>query len=191
MESLSRLDLSVFYWINHGWGRPWLDPVFIFFTEKEFFYIPIAAVFIFFLTKGGVKGRFMVLALVLAVLAADQISAHLVKPWVHRVRPCNALPDDRTPYGTSVSLSFPSSHATNIAAIMMVLGLSFTRWSWAFALWALLVGLSRIYLGLHYPTDVLGGFLLGAGLGWLSWRGSLFLRDRWEGRNIRLRKEAK
>jgi undecaprenyl-diphosphatase len=188
---LLHCDTSIFYWINHGWARPWLDPVFIFFTEQKFFYIPIAVIVLYFLTKGGVKGRFRVLALILAVLLADQISAHLIKPWVHRERPCNTLSDDRTPYGTSASLSFPSSHATNIAAVMMVLGLSFTGKAWFFIFWALMVGLSRIYLGLHYPTDVLGGFLLGACLGWLSWRFSLSLKGRWEGKNIQVTGETK
>lgn len=180
IDILLKGDLSLFYWINRDLGRSWLDPVFIFLTELKFFIIPIAFVIGALLTIGGRKGRLMVVALLLAVLLADQISAHCIKPWVRRTRPCNVLPDDRTPYGKSSALSFPSSHATNIAAVMMVLGLGFTEWSWAFALWAFLVGLSRIYLGLHYPTDVLGGWVLGAVLGWISWSLVFHVGSPWE-----------
>ena len=86
------------------------------------------------------------------------------------MRPCNALDGVLTPIGKSSAYSFPSSHAANMGASMLLLSLTFRRWAWAFGVIALLVGLSRIYLGLHYPSDVMGGYLLGMAIGYLVWR---------------------
>lgn len=71
--------------------------------------------------------------------------------------------------GPRSSLSFPSSHAANMGAALVLLLLAFGRWGWVFLPLALASGLSRIYLGLHYPSDVAGGYLLGAGIGWGVW----------------------
>ncbi len=112
----------------------------------------------------------MVLSLGVAILLSDQSSSHLFKGWVERVRPCNALEGVLTPVGKSSAYSFPSSHAANMGASMFLLSVYYRRWTWAFVSIALLVGLSRIYLGLHYPSDVLGGYALGLLIGFLVWR---------------------
>lgn len=170
MELLASWDRELFYWINHGWAHPFLDPFFIFWTEKRNFIIPAILVVVWMFWKGGSKGRRVIMALVLGVLLTDQVSSHVVKPMVHRLRPCVALSDARTPYGKTTSLSFPSSHASNIAGVMMILSLAYPGW-WRvlFVSVALLVGLSRIYLGVHYPGDVFGGYVLGVLLGMLAW----------------------
>jgi membrane-associated phospholipid phosphatase len=120
----------------------------------------------------------MVLALVATVILTDQISAHLLKQLVGRIRPCNALSGVLTPLGPSGSFSFPSSHATNMGGSMLLLSLAYPVWAWFWGLWALSVGLSRIYLGLHYPSDVLGGYLLGMAIGWGVW----MALQKWAGR---------
>jgi undecaprenyl-diphosphatase len=110
-----------------------------------------------------------VLALGLGILAADQTASHLVKPIVERPRPCNVLEGVLTPMGPRSSLSFPSSHGANMGTALVLLLLTFGRWGWVFLPVALASGLSRVYLGLHYPSDVAGGYLLGAGIGWGVW----------------------
>ncbi len=166
---LYSLDVSVFRWINEGWSRPLFDNFFSFITDIHHFYPLLLLLAFGLLWKGGAKGRWMVLALVVTVILTDQISAHLIKDLVGRIRPCNALPGVLTPAGSSAAYSFPSSHATNMGGSMLLLSLAYPVFAWLFALWALLVGLSRIYLGLHYPSDVLGGYLLGAAIAFGVW----------------------
>jgi undecaprenyl-diphosphatase len=168
-DFLYSLDVSVFRWINEGWSNPFLDKFFSFITDIHHFYPVLLLLAFALLIWGKAKGRWMVLALVVTVLLTDQISAHLIKQLVGRIRPCNALTGVLTPLGPSGSFSFPSSHATNMGGAMLLLTLAYPIGGWFWGLWALSVGLSRIYLGLHYPSDVLGGYLLGMAIGWGVW----------------------
>jgi undecaprenyl-diphosphatase len=88
--------------------------------------------------------------------------------WVsRRERP---EPMHERPHNTS----FPSQHASGAAAVALLVARRHPRWAWAAWALALVIGLSRVYLGRHYPTDVLSGFLLGAISSWLVLRG-----ERW------------
>lgn len=161
-------DKALFLSVNQGWSCPFLDGFFSFITDYRHFDPVFLALFLFLVWKGGPSGRWFVLAMVLAVLLADQSSSHLLKGWVERTRPCNALEGVLTPLGKSHSFSFPSSHAANMGASMLLLSLRYPKWTLAFLSIALLVGLSRVYLGLHYPSDVLGGYLVGMALALLA-----------------------
>ncbi len=163
--------MAIFRWINEGWSCPFFDSFFSFVTDIHHFWILIAVLLIYWVWKGGAKGRWLVFSLFLAVLISDQTASHVIKGLIERVRPCNALDQVLTPLGKSGSFSFPSSHAANMGSSMFLLSMAFRPWTWLFVLIALVVGLSRIYLGLHYPSDVLGGYLLGLLIGLGVWYG--------------------
>jgi undecaprenyl-diphosphatase len=171
LNALYQLDVAVFRWVNLGWSCPFLDHFFSFITSINHFWPLIAFLFLYWLWKGGAKGRWLVLSLIVAVVLSDQISTNVVKPLVERARPCNALDGVLTPAGKSSAYSFTSTHATNIASSMLLLCLAFKPWTRLFILIAFLIGLSRVYLGLHYPSDILGGYALGALLGYSVWLG--------------------
>jgi undecaprenyl-diphosphatase len=182
---LYSIDVAVFRWVNEGWSSPFLDRFFRFVTDYHHFLPVLVPFLLYLLVWGRAKGRWLVAALALALLASDQGSSHLVKFMVHRLRPCNVLPGVLTPDGKSSAFSFPSSHAANMGASMLLLSLAFRSWTWFFVLAALLAGLSRVYLGLHYPSDILGGYLLGLLIGWAVWTGKERLQ-----RAVQERREA-
>lgn len=165
------LDLDALNWINHSLGRPWFDSFWVMVTTVRTYILPGASGLGFLLARGGKRGRAVLIAVALSVLSADALSSRAIKPLVGRIRPCNTVSGLRLPDGTRGTLSFPSSHATNSAAVATVVSNAFPATMPYCAAMVLLVGFSRVYLGLHYPSDVLGGYLIGVLIGLLCWRG--------------------
>jgi len=161
--------VAIFRWINEGWSNPLLDGFFSFITDYHHFFFFLIPWTLYLLVWGKAKGRWLVLSIAVGLFIADQTSAHVLKPWIERLRPCNALSDVLTPAGKSGAYSFPSSHGSNMGVSMFLLAMTYRPYTWLFVWIAFMVGLSRIYLGLHYPSDVLSGYVLGILVGFGVW----------------------
>src|SRR5207302_802867 len=127
-------------------------------------FIPAALIAgILFVCKGGRRGRLFVLFLVLAIALGDGLVCNTIKKLVARPRPGIALADTRPLLGSTLSGSMPSSHAANWFGAAMV-GFVFYRRSWLLMVpIAATISFSRVYDGVHYPSDVIAGAILGAG----------------------------
>ncbi len=161
MSIFQRIDILVFRWINTDWSNPILDKVFSLFSDLPVLLVPAVILIVWLLVKGGKGGRVFVLKIILAVIVANEITELLLRPWIGRVRPCVALQGVHTPDGLLTSFSFPAGAAALIASVMFLLSIRYPRYKWLFMFLVIMVGLSRIYLGVHYPTDVLGGYAVG------------------------------
>jgi undecaprenyl-diphosphatase len=117
--------------------------------------------------KGGLKGKLAVVGVILLITFCDQFSHNVLKELFERLRPCNALDDIITPAGCGGTFSFPSNHAFNNFAAATFFFLLYKNLKWVLFISASLISLSRTYLGLHYPSDIFVGALLGILFGYL------------------------
>ncbi len=184
IERLLELDAAVFRLLNGTLHHPLLDAIFPFVTTQENWYPVLGGLFFAMIIWGGRRGRMAAAMLVVAIALADQLSCTVLKPLVGRVRPCNALPAEevRLLVRGSKALAFPSAHAANSFAMATVATWRFRRLAPLFFLIAAAVAYSRVYVGVHYPLDVIGGAILGVAVGRAAiWLIAAFVRvwGRW------------
>jgi undecaprenyl-diphosphatase len=166
-DYLYGIDLSIFYFFNHTISTPVLDKFFSLITNVNNWYVAYIILLLISIIKGGRAGRIVALGVLILIAFTDQVNSVLIKEFFHRARPCNVLPDVITPMGCTGTFSFPSSHAFNNFAAATFIVRFFPRLWGALFITAVLISISRIYLGLHYPSDVLGGAILGSVVGYL------------------------
>jgi undecaprenyl-diphosphatase len=175
IEFLYSIDVAVFRFFNVGLSSAIGDQVWPLITDYDKILvvrIVLIAVWLWLVIKGGKRGRTAALLLVLVLVCSDQLSSFVVKPLVQRLRPCHlvgaipVVPDVHLIVGCGGGKSFPSSHAVNNFAVATMFALYYWRIRYAVYAWAALVALSRVFVGVHYPSDILGGALIGALVGY-------------------------
>ena len=166
LGNLRQLDLWLFLHGNTVWVRPWADAVFLWLTAPPHRVLLLAGLWLLLFAFGGRKGRIAAVVLLVAVALSDQLCNRWIKVWADRVRPCFVIPETRLllPHQAR-SPSFPSSHAMNTFAAAMVLFEVGPLLGWTGLAVAALVSWSRVYVGVHYPSDVLAGAVFGVLVG--------------------------
>lgn len=173
MNELIALDQRLMLFLN-GSDSLYLDGVMKLFTGT-WIWMPLAVTILFILFKNNSFRNFLLLVLMIAatVYVCDRVSSGVIKPWVSRLRPCQdpAILDqiDIVNAGRSGKFGFISSHAANSFGLFMFFALLFRHKGLTLTMfvWAIITSASRIYLGVHYPGDVLCGALFGITVGGL------------------------
>jgi len=172
VDYILALDEKLLLFIN-GLHSPWLDSIMFTLTDGKAWLPLFLTVVIFIFIKFKWKGFYVLLLVGLVIFVGDQLSSALLKPWVGRLRPSHQ------PHLEGVLhivnnyrgglYSFVSSHATNSFAVATMLWLllgKHYKWIGIFFGWAIIFSFTRVYLGVHYPGDVVAGALLGAAIAW-------------------------
>ena len=177
MNTLAETDSQLFLFLN-GLHADWMDKVMVLLTDM-WAWFPIYLLLIYWTIKQyGKRCWWVFLAIVLVVLCTDQLASHVCKPVFQRLRPCyNADFQDliHLPKGMAGGkYGFVSSHAANtfgIAAFLTPALRKYRPWTAiVLYLWAFISSYSRIYIGYHYPGDILCGAILGILIGLILWK---------------------
>lgn len=179
------MDQKLLFLINREWTSPVLDWVMAVASSTALWKVPLAVLALAILIGGGFRARAFVIVSVLTFLLSDSVVGYSIKKAVGRLRPYQsefgvrqielARPPlkglfqpvkERISLGTEragVGSSFPSNHASNNAAVALLAAIFFRRFGWLAFVPAGIVAYSRVYTGVHWPSDVLAGMCLGIG----------------------------
>lgn len=163
-ESLLAIDKFIFLIINTYCSNTVFDFFFITITEAKFWIIPAIIAAVFFIKHEKRKAVVILGLAVITVAISDPVSSQILKPLFGRHRPCHPeffIQGGNFLAGMKTSLSFPSSHAMNMFAQATLFSCFYPSKSPVFFGFALLIGISRIYVGVHYPSDIVGGAFFG------------------------------
>jgi undecaprenyl-diphosphatase len=185
LTQLIAKDHALFSSINGKWTNPLLDSVMPWVRHSNN-WIPLYVVLLsFIMYKWGKKSWKWLVLVALNVTLTDQISSHLFKPFFHRLRPCadpELMQQSRLLLDhCSGGFSFTSSHAANHFGIAVFLVVTLQpllkNFRYLFLVWAALIAYAQVYVGVHFPVDILAGALIGIIVGYFN--GKLF--HKWQG----------
>lgn len=172
LNDLIAWDQQALVYLNNQLSASWAD-LFMITISETFVWIPFYAILLYFLIKKYQYNTvWIVVCVAITIALCDQLASGLAKPLTERLRPCHEpsiAPLLRMVTGCGGKYGFFSSHASNTFGLACFIWLMFNKkraWAWMF-LWAGLVSYSRIYLGKHYPLDILTGTVCGLLVAWL------------------------
>lgn len=172
IETLNTLDTNLFLFLNGVYNDYFNEFMWIVTRSATWAIIIVALLYVIF-KKDWRQGIAIVVGIALVICLADQLSSGLIKPLVERWRPTHDPLIQNLVHVVNGyrggNYGFVSSHAANSFGVALFLTLIFKRRLFTFVIfaWALILSYSRIYLGVHYPGDIICGALIGLGSGYL------------------------
>ena len=181
LESIVSLDTLLFIFFNQTIANAVFDFIFPIATNGLFWIAPAVLAALLFIRSQKKKAIIVLCLALLTVGVSDPVCNRIIKPAVHRLRPCNPqvhIDQARLLLGRKTSDSFPSSHAMNIFAQAVLFSFFYRKRAVWFFLFAAFIGFSRIYVGVHYPFDVLAGAVFGSCVGGMVYAGYFIVWSR-------------
>ena len=161
------LDIKIFFLINQTLSNPVFDSIMPLITNKNNWILIIIILFFYLAIMNGRRGQIAFVILIVVVGFTDSFSTFILKPYFGRIRPSHEIYEYiNLLVARGGEWSMPSNHAANITAIAVVLSYFYDKMKIPLYSLAVIIAFSRVYVGVHYPADVLVGGLIGYGMAW-------------------------
>ena len=176
MQQLINIDKALFKILNGEWTNPFFDWLMLWLRNPEVWMPLYIFLLLFLIINFKKQAIWIIIFAIITAAITDSVSSHIFKPYFNRLRPCR----DPDMVGMVRLLlhyapgngSFTSSHAANHFGLAMflytVLKKYFGKWMLLFFVWAFFISYAQIYIGIHYPLDILGGAVFGCLVGYCT-----------------------
>ena len=167
-DFFNSFDMNLMIWIHQNLSNTIFDKLMPFITNKNNWLVPIAFLIIFLCFFSGKKGKFALVMLIISLSLTDSICAQILKPFFERLRPSHLhLEQLNLLVSKGGKWSMPSNHAANSFAFATVLSYFFDHKKSILFTSASIIAFSRVYVGVHYPLDIIFGAIIGYILSWI------------------------
>ena len=167
LEILDTYDRALMIWL-HGKHIKILDHIMPFITDADNWVLPILFLIAILGFKGGKRGKIALSLLIISLSITDSICAQILKPFFERIRPSHiAIEGVNLLVSKGGKWSMPSNHASNMFSLAVILTYFYDRFKVPLFSLATLIAISRVYVGVHYPADVVVGAFIGYSISWL------------------------
>jgi len=179
MDFLINLDHKLFYFINDTISNPLLDWIMPIITNENNAAIPLIIFWLWLLLFNGKRGKIAAILILITIILTDVIAAQIIKPYFGRLRPSRAMTDSiNLLVSRGGKYGFVSNHAANTMAGAAIILYFYRKWGYFAIAVSIIVGFSRVYVGVHYPFDVLGGWIFGFTIAWIVISIWIFIKVR-------------
>ena len=161
-DFLNSFDMNLMIWIHQNLSNTIFDKLMPFITNKNNWTLPIFSLILILGFLSGKRGKIALALLIVSLSLTDSICAQVLKPYFERLRPSHInLEQINLLVSKGGKWSMPSNHAANMFSLTIILSNFYSRYKVFLILLAIIISFSRVYVGVHFPGDVIFGGMLG------------------------------
>ena len=161
-DFLNSFDMNLMIWIHQNLSNTIFDKLMPFITNKNNWIVPIASLIIILFFFSGKKGKFALFILIISLSLTDALCAQILKPFFERLRPSHLhLEQLNLLVSKGGKWSMPSNHAANMFSLAVILSHFYPKHRGLLFFFAVTISFSRVYVGVHFPGDIIVGALMG------------------------------